>query len=68
VGATTLNEYRKYIEKDAALARRFQSVYVAEPTVHDTIAILRGRTVPSALPFANINPTFRRKLCFLFFS
>jgi ATP-dependent Clp protease ATP-binding subunit ClpB len=42
VGATTLNEYRKYIEKDAALARRFQSVYVAEPTVQDTISILRG--------------------------
>lgn len=42
VGATTLNEYRKYIEKDAALARRFQSVYVSEPTVSDTISILRG--------------------------
>ncbi|MCE3231757.1 MAG: clpB [Rickettsiaceae bacterium] len=42
VGATTLNEYRKYIEKDAALARRFQSVYVAEPTEEDTISILRG--------------------------
>jgi ATP-dependent Clp protease ATP-binding subunit ClpB len=42
VGATTLNEYRKYIEKDAALARRFQSVYVSEPTVEDTISILRG--------------------------
>lgn len=42
VGATTLDEYRKYIEKDAALARRFQSVYVAEPTVEDTISILRG--------------------------
>ena len=42
VGATTLNEYRKYIEKDAALARRFQSVFVAEPTVADTISILRG--------------------------
>mmetsp|Transcript_7339 Transcript_7339/g.22368 ORF Transcript_7339/g.22368 Transcript_7339/m.22368 type:complete len:783 (-) Transcript_7339:58-2406(-) len=42
VGATTLNEYRKYIEKDSALARRFQPVYVAEPTVEDTINILRG--------------------------
>ena len=42
VGATTLDEYRKYIEKDAALARRFQSVFVEEPTVEDTISILRG--------------------------
>lgn len=42
VGATTLNEYRTYIEKDAALERRFQPVYVAEPSVEDTIAILRG--------------------------
>ncbi len=42
VGATTLNEYRKYVEKDAALARRFQPVYVSEPTVEDTISILRG--------------------------
>ncbi len=42
VGATTLNEYKQYIEKDPALARRFQSVYVAEPTVEDTISILRG--------------------------
>src|ERR1700736_2431677 len=42
IGATTLNEYRKYIEKDAALERRFQVVYVDEPTVEDTIAILRG--------------------------
>jgi ATP-dependent Clp protease ATP-binding subunit ClpB len=42
VGATTLNEYRKYVEKDAALARRFQPVFVAEPTVQDTISILRG--------------------------
>ena len=42
IGATTLNEYRKYIEKDAALERRFQIVYVGEPTVEDTIAILRG--------------------------
>lgn len=42
VGATTLNEYRQYIEKDPALERRFQKVFVAEPTVQDTIAILRG--------------------------
>jgi ATP-dependent Clp protease ATP-binding subunit ClpB len=42
IGATTLNEYRKYIEKDAALERRFQPVFVGEPTVEDTIAILRG--------------------------
>lgn len=45
VGATTLNEYRKYIEKDAALARRFQPVVVPEPTVEDTISILRGCTL-----------------------
>ncbi|MEH6632605.1 MAG: ATP-dependent chaperone ClpB [Halopseudomonas aestusnigri] len=42
VGATTLDEYRKYIEKDAALARRFQSVVIAEPNVEDTVSILRG--------------------------
>ncbi|MDH3529887.1 MAG: ATP-dependent chaperone ClpB [Acidobacteriota bacterium] len=42
VGATTLNEYKKYVEKDAALERRFQQVYVAEPSVEDTISILRG--------------------------
>ena len=42
VGATTLDEYRKYIEKDAALERRFQKVLVSEPTEEDTIAILRG--------------------------
>jgi len=42
VGATTLNEYKKYIERDAALERRFQQVYVGEPTAEDTIAILRG--------------------------
>jgi ATP-dependent Clp protease ATP-binding subunit ClpB len=42
IGATTLDEYRKYIEKDAALARRFQAVYVSEPSVADTISILRG--------------------------
>ena len=42
VGATTLDEYRKHVEKDAALARRFQPVFVAEPNVEDTISILRG--------------------------
>ncbi len=42
IGATTLDEYREYIEKDAALERRFQQVYVGEPTVEDTVAILRG--------------------------
>ena len=42
IGATTLDEYRKYVEKDPALARRFQQVLVEEPNVEDTIAILRG--------------------------
>jgi ATP-dependent Clp protease ATP-binding subunit ClpB len=42
IGATTLNEYQKYIEKDKALERRFQKIYVGEPTVEDTISILRG--------------------------
>jgi ATP-dependent Clp protease ATP-binding subunit ClpB len=42
VGATTLDEYRKHIEKDAGLERRFQPVLVGEPSVEDTIAILRG--------------------------
>ena len=42
IGATTLNEYQKYIEKDAALERRFQPVFVPEPTVEQTIEILRG--------------------------
>ena len=42
VGATTLDEYRKYVEKDAALARRFQPVFVSEPTIEDTVSILRG--------------------------
>ena len=42
IGATTLDEYRKYVEKDAALERRFQPVFVGEPSVEDTIAILRG--------------------------
>ena len=42
IGATTLDEYRKHVEKDAALARRFQPVFVSQPTVEDTISILRG--------------------------
>lgn len=42
IGATTLDEYRKYVEKDAALARRFQAIFVDEPTVEDTVSILRG--------------------------
>src|SRR3546814_10649419 len=42
IGATTLDEYRKYIEKDAALARRFQPVFVGEPSIEETISILRG--------------------------
>ena len=42
IGATTLDEYRKHVEKDAALARRFQPLFVTEPTVEDTISILRG--------------------------
>ncbi|HBS23234.1 MAG TPA: hypothetical protein DD982_11980, partial [Thalassospira sp.] len=42
VGATTLDEYRQHIEKDAALARRFQPVFVSEPSVSDTVSILRG--------------------------
>src|SRR5436305_4014250 len=42
IGATTLDEYRKHIEKDAALERRFQQVYVGEPSVEDSVAILRG--------------------------
>src|SRR3546814_9356414 len=42
IGATTLDEYRKYVEKDPALQRRFQPIFVGEPTVEDTISILRG--------------------------
>eukprot|EP00833_Pecoramyces_ruminatium_P009891 jgi/Orpsp1_1/1183923/evm.model.c7180000087252.1 len=42
IGATTLAEYREYVEKDAAFERRFQQVYVGEPSVQDTITILRG--------------------------
>ena len=42
IGATTLDEYKKHVDKDAALARRFQPVFVSEPSVEDTISILRG--------------------------
>jgi len=42
IGATTLDEYRKHIEKDAALERSFQTIFIGEPTVEDTIGILRG--------------------------
>lgn len=42
IGATTIEEYRKYVEKDAAFERGFQQVYVAEPSIRDTISILRG--------------------------
>ena len=49
IGATTLDEYRKHIEKDPALERRFQQVYVDQPTVTDTISILRGLRERSAL-------------------
>src|SRR3546814_13297634 len=52
VGATTLDEYRKHIEKDAALARRFQPVFVSEPGVVDTIQILRGLQETYALHHA----------------
>lgn len=55
VGATTLEEYRKYVEKDATLARRFQPVFVDEPTVEDTISILRGlkESTSSTIRFAS---------------
>ncbi|MEL6238168.1 MAG: Clp protease N-terminal domain-containing protein, partial [Pseudomonadota bacterium] len=48
IGATTLDEYQKYVEKDPALQRRFQPVYIEEPSVDDTISILRGGAIPSA--------------------
>ena len=72
VGATTLNEYRQYIEKDAALERRFQKVLVEEPSVEDTIAILRGVkeryelhhsveiTVPALVAAASLSPRYIR--------
>jgi ATP-dependent Clp protease ATP-binding subunit ClpC len=50
IGATTLNEYQKYIEKDAALERRFQPVFISEPTVDQTIQILRGPTGQARSP------------------
>ena len=60
IGATTLDEYRKYIEKDAALERRFQTVLVDQPTVEDTISILRGLReryeVPSRRPDQGFGP------------
>ncbi len=52
IGATTLDEYRKYIEKDPALERRFQQVLAEEPTVEDTISILRG--LKNALKFITV--------------
>ena len=57
IGATTLDEYRKYIEKDAALERRFQKVLVDEPSVEDTIAILRGLQERYESTTASTSPT-----------
>jgi ATP-dependent Clp protease ATP-binding subunit ClpB len=57
VGATTLDEYRKYIEKDAALERRFQKILVGEPTVEATIAILRGLQEKYEVTMACRSPT-----------
>jgi ATP-dependent Clp protease ATP-binding subunit ClpB len=57
VGATTLDEYRKYIEKDAALERRFQKILVGEPTVEATIAILRGLQERTKCTTAWTSPT-----------
>ena len=57
IGATTLDEYRKYIEKDAALARRFQPVFVGEPSVEDTIRILRGIKEKYDCTTASASPT-----------
>ena len=59
VGATTLDEYRQYIEKDAALERRFQKVLVDEPTEEDTIAILRGLKERYEVHHGWISPTRR---------
>ena len=61
VGATTLDEYRKHIEKDAALARRFQPIFVSEPTVEDTISILRGSRKSTSFTTACASP-IRRSL------
>lgn len=66
IGATTLDEYRKYIEKDAALERRFQKVLVGEPDVESTIAILRGLQERYELHHASrspIRPSWRRPSC-----
>jgi ATP-dependent Clp protease ATP-binding subunit ClpB len=57
IGATTLDEYRKYIEKDAALERRFQKVLVDEPSVESTIAILRGLQERTSCTTASRSPT-----------
>ena len=59
VGATTLDEYRKYIEKDAALERRFQQVFVGEPSVEDTVGILRGSRTATRCTTASGSPTPR---------
>ncbi len=56
IGATTINEFRKYIEKDPALERRFQQVMVAEPSVPDTISILRGLRERCAVPDEELLP------------
>ena len=61
IGATTLDEYKKHVEKDAALARRFQPVYVSEPSVEDTISILRGLKEKYELITAYASP-MRRSL------
>jgi ATP-dependent Clp protease ATP-binding subunit ClpB len=57
IGATTLDEYRKYIEKDAALERRFQKILVGEPSVEATIAILRGCRRSTRSTTASRSPT-----------
>jgi hypothetical protein len=59
IGATTLDEYRKHVEKDAALQRRFQPVFVGEPTVEDTISILRGLRKNTSCTMACGSPTAR---------
>jgi ATP-dependent Clp protease ATP-binding subunit ClpB len=59
IGATTLNEYRRYIEKDAALARRFQHVLVNEPNLVDTISILRG--LKEKLENHHVNKNYKKR-------
>ena len=59
IGATTLDEYRKYVEKDPALERRFQPVIVEEPSVEDTISILRGKKSVTRFITAFASPTRR---------